>query len=195
MRDRGRILAAGGTLVLVTIAAVVLFPRQGPSPTDATIGSTQPDLTASVSTQEPAEKVLPGDDIMANYASPDGTPQQDLDHVFHVLDNFQLLLKIDGGLPLGSNEEIVVALTGDNPNRMAFLSADHPAIDAGGRLVDRWRTPLFFHAVSRDRIEIRSAGPDRTLWTEDDIHRNANGSFREEDDVVPHSLFGNGGGG
>ena len=191
MQGRGWMAAAGGAIVFVFLVAALLVLRHGQSRTD--VAPAAPDLIAPEALPGPDDETLPGDDILADYADADGTPQQDLNHVYHVLDVFQLLLKIDGGLPLGSNEEIVAALTGDNPNRMVFLSADHPAIDAQGRLVDRWRSPLFFHAVSRDRIEVRSAGPDGEMWTGDDIHRNANGSFRVGDDTVPGSLFGDGG--
>jgi hypothetical protein len=37
-----------------------------------------------------------------------------------------------------------------------------------GELVDRWGTPYFFHQLSRDHMEIRSAGPDKVMWTQDD---------------------------
>jgi hypothetical protein len=37
---------------------------------------------------------------------------------------------------------------------------------------------LFFHALGGGRFDIRSAGPDHKLWTDDDIHRNSNGTFR-----------------
>jgi len=57
------------------------------------------------------------------------------------------------------------------------LPDQHAALNARGQLVDRWGTPLFFHALGNGRFEIRSAGPDRKLWTADDIHRNADGSF------------------
>ena len=90
---------------------------------------------------------------------------------------------------MGSNEDIVSALTGNNPHRMEFLSTNHPAIDAKGRLVDRWKSPLYFHPVSRDELEIRSAGPDQRMWTEDDIHRNPDGTFRDRSESMPASLF------
>lgn len=190
MRGRGRTIAAGGALLFGLVIAVVVYRR---SEFEALPEREAPETSRPEAEPVPSEVILPGDDIMADFAAPDRTPMQDLDQVFHVLDVYQLLLKIDGGLPLGSNQEIVEALTGTNPHRMVFLSPDHPAIDARGRLVDRWRTPFFFHAVARDRIEIRSAGPDGTMWTDDDIHRNANGSFRRAEDVVPKSLFGDGG--
>jgi hypothetical protein len=43
--------------------------------------------------------------------------------------------------------------------------------------VDRWGEPLYFHAISRDRLEIRSAGPDKIMWTPDDVQRQSDGSF------------------
>jgi|GEM_PF-4886781 len=38
-----------------------------------------------------------------------------------------------------------------------------------GELLDRFGTPFFFYADSADRMEIRSAGPDKAKYTEDDI--------------------------
>jgi hypothetical protein len=35
--------------------------------------------------------------------------------------------------------------------------------------VDRWDTPYFFHQMSASHMEVRSAGPDKMLWTSDDI--------------------------
>ena len=35
--------------------------------------------------------------------------------------------------------------------------------------LDPWQQPYLFHAVSRDRLEIRSKGPDREIFTADDL--------------------------
>jgi hypothetical protein len=75
-----------------------------------------------------------------------------------------------GENPVGQNEDIVAAMLGENPKRAAYLAADSPAIK-DGRLIDPWGTPYWFHPVSRQRMEIRSAGPDRDLFTGDDLHR------------------------
>ncbi|WP_309396596.1 hypothetical protein [Cerasicoccus maritimus] len=69
--------------------------------------------------------------------------------------------------PMSLNTEFTRALTGDNPVRIPFLPADHPAI-IDGELVDRWGAPYQFHQLSMDRIEVRSAGADGRLYTEDD---------------------------
>lgn len=71
----------------------------------------------------------------------------------------------DGGL----NEEFVAAMLGRNPQHFAVLPADCPGLAANGELLDRWGTPYFMHPLSRDLLEIRSAGPDRKMFTEDDI--------------------------
>lgn len=65
------------------------------------------------------------------------------------------------------NSEFTAALTGDNPVRMPFVPKNHSAI-VNGELVDRWGTPYQFHQLSLDRIEVRSAGPDQQLYTDDD---------------------------
>lgn len=75
-----------------------------------------------------------------------------------------------GGNPVGDNDEIAAALLGRNLKRLACLPAKGgPFLDTGGRLIDRWGTPYFFHALSGSEMEIISAGPDRTLHTSDDI--------------------------
>jgi hypothetical protein len=70
--------------------------------------------------------------------------------------------------PVGENREITAALRGRNKLGYAFIPPDCPAVNAKGELCDRWGSPFFFHQLSGERMEIRSAGPDRRLWTEDD---------------------------
>jgi len=72
------------------------------------------------------------------------------------------------GNPWGENTDIAAALTGANPLGLALIPRRHPAINSAGELIDRWGTPFFFHQLSGTRMEIRSAGPDRTFHTGDD---------------------------
>lgn len=76
-----------------------------------------------------------------------------------------------GENPVGQNEDIVAAMLGGNPKRAAYLPVDSPAIK-DGKLLDPWGTPYWFHPVSRDRMEILSAGPDRELFTSDDLRND-----------------------
>lgn len=72
--------------------------------------------------------------------------------------------------PVGvENFEITRQLLGQNPMRVVFIAPDSPALE-GDELVDQWGTPFFFHALSGTEMEVRSAGPDKKLWTEDDLH-------------------------
>ena len=65
--------------------------------------------------------------------------------------------------------EELAALVGENAKRTAYLTRDCPAL-VDGKLVDRWGTPYWFHATSNRVTEIVSAGPDRKLFTGDDLH-------------------------
>jgi hypothetical protein len=75
-----------------------------------------------------------------------------------------------GGNPVGDNQEITSELSGKNPKHINFISTDAGMIVNGdGELVDPWGTPYFFHQLSGADTEIHSAGPDRVMWTSDDI--------------------------
>jgi len=86
--------------------------------------------------------------------------------LFHVL---SLYRKHHGESPVGGHRQLVLALCGANPRRIAYLSPTHPKIDEKGRLLDRWGKPFFFHQLSGDLTEVISRGPDGKLFTEDDL--------------------------
>ncbi len=74
-----------------------------------------------------------------------------------------------GENPVGTNAEIMKAVMGGNPKGATFGPPEGQALNANGELMDRWGTPYFFHQLSRTSMEIRSAGPDREMYTEDDV--------------------------
>lgn len=74
-----------------------------------------------------------------------------------------------GGNPVGTNAEIVKTLNGGNPKGVRYLPQENLRLNDQGELIDIWGTPYFFHQLSAQKMEIRSAGPDKTLWTRDDI--------------------------
>jgi len=97
------------------------------------------------------------------------SPERDLEIVDHFL---ELLRKASGGNPIGLNEDITDVLTGGgDPQRPRVFPTNHPAI-RGGQLMDRWGTPFWFHPNTGLQMEIRSAGPDRQLFTPDDLVKN-----------------------
>lgn len=75
-----------------------------------------------------------------------------------------------GGNPVGTNPEITAQLAGKNPKGINFINADAGMrVNAQGEMVDSWGTPLFFHQLSGTDTEVRSAGPDKVMWTSDDL--------------------------
>ena len=142
---------------------------------------------AAVLSGQPAP--LLGEKILRDYAKTNLPPENDLTLIAHLMDNFTLLVKSAASRPLSANEDWAAAIRGQNPARERFLPDHHVALSADGKLVDRWGTPLFFHALGGGRFEIRSAGPDQKLWTPDDVHRNADGSFRRGVELNPPSLL------
>lgn len=99
---------------------------------------------------------------------PAQTVSNDLRILRDLFFHYQIAVKDPSGNPVGTHEEMVRALQGRNRARLAFIPERHPALNPQGQLVDRWGTPYFFHALSSTRMEIRSAGPDRKMFTPDD---------------------------
>lgn len=96
------------------------------------------------------------------------TPLNDLEIVNEFFDMYR---KTMSQLPVGSNEDLTAILTGTNPQEGVLFPADSPMI-VKGQIVDRWGSPYWIHPNSGARVEIRSAGPDRSLFTPDDVILN-----------------------
>jgi hypothetical protein len=167
-------------LAAAVLVAVVwfLWPRRNdseleptpptPSPVPASVPAPPP-LSPRPSAGTPAP-TAPADipSLALTLNSPAHDIAADLRILHEVLDAFRSNFPRHGN-PVGDNREITAALTGQNALRLALVPPKHPAINAAGELCDRWGTPFFFHAESGTRMEIRSAGPDKKLWTDDDV--------------------------
>ena len=83
---------------------------------------------------------------------------------------FRNYISAFGSNPVGTNPEITQALDGGNRKQTHFLNEeDGLRINGRGELIDSWGTPYFFHQLSGTEMEIHSAGPDRVMWTSDDL--------------------------
>jgi hypothetical protein len=183
-------------LVVIALALGWLFrSRRDALPS---LEADKPETTSPLSagvvtsvTRTTSEKDAPpfAERILEQYADPARPPEEDLHDLARMLGNFTLLVKGDNPVPLGANEEIAAALRGKNKAALRALPDVHRAFNAQGQLVDRWSTPLYFHAESRDRLDVRSAGPDRRMWTKDDLHRQHDGRFLRGEALVAPSLF------
>lgn len=104
--------------------------------------------------------------IATTLNSPETNVEQDLSTLDTILREYRRQYQ---GNPSGENIEITAALMGDNDRGLGFipkLGGNH--VNAAGELIDRWGTPYFFHVESSTEMEIRSAGKDGELFTEDD---------------------------
>lgn len=90
----------------------------------------------------------------------------ELDQVSLMLRDFRTRM---GENPVGTNAEIMKAVMGGNRKNARLGPPENQSLNGNGELLDRWGTPVFFHQLSASSMEVRSAGPDRTLYTEDDV--------------------------
>ena len=181
MERRGWLAIALGGLVILLGVWVFTFREKKPEFESEEESPEQPLVTqdkesaeeALVSMKSAPEKPeyidIRNPRLLRDYGSEGTTAKDDMELVVSTLKRFWLLFKDPDLLRVGSNEEIVETLAGRNPEGIAFISPDNPFIDDQGRLTDRWGTPVFFHPISMINIEIRSAGPDREMFTDDDI--------------------------
>lgn len=143
-------------------------------PIEATTTSTttphpqvEPERPAVRRLDPPKTATIPRSPLADKLHAADADGTQDIAIVFTLFSRYR---ERYGGFPTGEdNRAFVNALTGNNPQRLAFIDRNHPAINLDGVLVDRWGAPFFFHLESRDSLQIRSAGPDRELYTADDL--------------------------
>lgn len=99
--------------------------------------------------------------------APGLTPVTVLENVHAVFRQYQLRF---GSNPVGTNPEVTATLNGRNPRQVVFLNPDDGLqTNARAALVNKWGAPCFFHQLSSTKMEIHSAGPDRTMWSPDDL--------------------------
>ena len=131
---------------------------------------------SAVSSAGPAERPLPpivepsrGIPIKASSTPAGARDLQalgEMGNVCRLLRDYQFRL---GEFPIGSNQEITAALMGANASKIRFLERGELALNDRLELVDHWGRPYFFHQESAQKMELRSAGPDREMWTTDDL--------------------------
>lgn len=165
-------------MVLFAVAAAALvawmfWPRETGTNTSSVSPEPTPDTPPSPTTSAPIEPPPPAPEpVIADFAADleravldAENPEAHRQAVEQVLFFYR---RAFGENPVGQNEDITAALLGANPQRLAFLPHGSAAI-AHGQLVDPWGTPYWFHPLSGHEMEIRSAGPDRELFTPDDV--------------------------
>lgn len=159
------IAAAVGTLLYIN-------HRQNPLPVTSPISqvasSRAPDVPQRAVTQTsgntPENAIIHPEGIAFGTAP---SPKSEIE-VLHRL--FRAYREEYRSFPTGEdNAQFIRAMSGGNPRKIWYLPRPHQRIDPQGRLLDSWGTPYIFHAISRDYLEIRSAGPDKEIYNDDDL--------------------------
>ncbi len=104
--------------------------------------------------------------IWMNFRPANPATVRDIEKISLMFNNYRT---ITGENPVGTNAEIMKSLMGGNPKGVRLGPPEGQSLNGNGELLDRWGTPYFFHQRAKDVMEIRSAGPDRILWTGDDV--------------------------
>ena len=129
----------------------------------------------------PQAEPTASESLLVGYAEPSTPPIEDLQKIHRVGIGYFSLIKDTQRFPIGGNEDFSAALQGENPNREIFIRRDHPVFSAAGLLIDRWGSPLIVHPQAWRQLELRSAGPDRIPYNQDDLILNPAGTSTQGD--------------
>ena len=179
------LVAAGISLVLhlriPMRAGGVFSPADSATLPQAGSPTNNPGLAVSVDTASAGSNALKANPPEIQPASlaaragrvPDSSPAPELPPEI-VLRNVRAAIRqygeMFGGNPVGTNPEITRQLRGSNSKHVNFINPEAGLrANQDGELIDAWNTPYFFHQLSGADMEIRSAGPDRIMWTSDDL--------------------------
>ena len=148
-------------------AATAAMDGEGERPVNQNASATVSTESTNVLTliRTNLHSLMPAPDDAAS-ATPALPPTTVLDNARVLIHNYAAQF---GENPVGNNAEITAALMGKNDKQVNFLREDSGLrVNEKGELLDAWGTPFFFHQLAADRMEIRSAGEDKKLWTLDD---------------------------
>ena len=176
-------------LVVALAAAVlvaVLLPRGSVTPTPPALEAPRPSATVAPprTALAPPPTPLPtpapatphprqaGSPLARELNAPTSDATRDVAALHGMLRQYLRQLHQRPGHPIGNDADLARVLTGHNPMQLVVLPRTHPALSPDGRLRDRWGTPYFIHPRGHGAFEIRSAGPDRQLFTADDAIAN-----------------------
>lgn len=153
-----------GLIALALLALLVwLFLSTGSEP------ASPPASPARTSPPPQASAPTAAESLLAGYGDPATEPIDDLRKLHRVVTGYFSVVKDSARNPIGGNADLAAALRGENPNKEVFLPANHPLFSADGLILDRWNTPLVVHPEAWRELELRSAGPDKTPYTGDDL--------------------------
>ncbi len=165
-------------LPVVSIGVLILLwshaaPRWTPASSTVHFSESSVSASAAAASPSPAAPDSPdplsaGSPLAADLNAPGGDAVRDVQTLHELLRQYLRILHHGQGPPIGDDIDLARALTGHNPMGLVAIPPGNPALSADGHLRDRWGTPYFIHPIGYGAFEIRSAGPDRKLFTADD---------------------------
>lgn len=165
MRKRHLALVAVALLLALVVWVVRRAKEPDSRPVPVPMAAGLPPSEQLSPVPAPAQSRTTPSPTAAIVLPPDNAAMIEIDKVNLMLRDYR---SIAGENPVGTNAEILEAVMGKNPRQAKLGPPEGMKLNDKGELLDRWGTPYFFHQLSRDHMEIRSAGPDKVMWTEDD---------------------------
>lgn len=171
-----RLLLLAVPLLVAWLALTYLRPAEPTRPAGAAGPPASAPTGGDSADAGPADDApLPGEALLLGFGDPELPPIDDLRRIHRVVSGYFSIVKDHSRHPIGGNADLAAVLRGENAHQQAFIPPDHRVFGADGRLVDRWGSPLFVHPLAARAIELRSAGPDRRLFTPDDLQLDPTG--------------------
>jgi len=143
-------------IVTVQETAPTVSKMDLPVPAEVVAPSSNAGPSVSMGNQQ---ALKPDADVMAKAAI-------QMDKASLMFRDFRTLM---GSNPVGTNAEIMQAVSGDNPKKARLGPPEGQEINGRGELLDVWGTAYFFHQKSATDMDIHSAGPDKAFGTTDDM--------------------------
>lgn len=152
-------------IVLIMIGAWLLLRRPAVS---ASASPSLPHVESQVAPQPPPNPTA-AESLLMGYGDPATPPIEDLRKIHRVVTGYFSVVKDSSRNPIGGNADLAAALRGENPNHEVYVREGNPVFSTDGLLMDRWGSPLVIHPEAWKQLEIRSVGPDKQAYTEDDL--------------------------
>ena len=145
-----------------------------------------PPPPASPRTKSPIEFPAPprpsaAEAILEGYGDPASPPIEDLRKIHRVITGYFSVVKDGSRNPIGGNPDLAAALRGDNPNHEVFVREGHPVFGLDGMIIDRWGSAIVVHPEAYRQLGLRSAGPDQSPYTADDLVLSPSGVPKQAD--------------
>lgn len=154
--------------ILALLTGLLVWFKKN-EPVSSSAPTTPPPLVGPEDTGIPADPPLLADRMLQDYGTDNSSSKNDLELVGRLIDSAFLLVKNRDTREYATNEDLVLFLQGRNSYQSAYLGKTSPVLNGDGQMIDRWGSPLIVHPVSQKILELRSAGPDRKPYTDDDL--------------------------